>query len=135
MTSIKHNTLAEQFADALNNDGQRWETKAGMQFADLLQYISPWGVSQQRVDNGDITRYVLADGSAIVEGPCCWDIEHSELAFWMACEDPNDEEIQRTTECVEQAGYSVEPAEINSDFQPILSEKQLLFRRNLDAAE
>ncbi len=134
MTSVKHNTLAEQFADALNNDGQRWETEGGMQFRDLIEYISPWGVSQQRVDMGDITRYVLADGSVIVEGANCWDIEHSELAFWMACADPNDEEIQRTTECVEQAGYSAEPAEINYDFQQILGEAQLLLRRNLDAA-
>jgi hypothetical protein len=134
MTSIKPKTLAEQFADALDNNGQMWRTRAGMEFADLLDYVSPAGVHHQRIDEGEMTRHMLADGSAIVECGGCWDIEHSELRFWMATEDPNDEELLRHVYCLEREGYSADPAEINHDFKLELSEHELLFRRILDAA-
>jgi len=132
MLQIAKKSLAEQFVDAMGNDGQRWQAKSGLWFSDVLHYISPWGIYTEQVWN--TTRHVLADGSAIVECSDAWDIEHSEYRFWMACADPNDADALRHERAVEQAGYGIRPSKIDCNFSAPLTEEHLLFRRILEVA-
>lgn len=127
-------TLAQQFANAMGNDGQRFKTPAGVKFADMLERVSPWGVHYQRLDNGDITRYQLADGSAILESRGCWDIEHPEYRFMMDCENPDEDTVRHHAEMLDSAGYDVEPGKIDFNFSGQLTPEELLFLRIFDIA-
>lgn len=127
-------TLARQFADAMGNDGQRFASPTGAGFADMLERISPWGVRHQRMDDGDITRYELADGSAILEACGCWDEEHPDYRFLMACGNPTEDTVANHAEILDRAGYDIAPANIEPNFSRDLTPTQLLFRRIFDVA-
>jgi hypothetical protein len=103
-------------------------------FADMLERISPWGVRHQRIDDGDITRYELADGSAIIESRGCWDVEHLEFRFMMECANPDEDTVRHHAEMLDSAGYDAEPAEIDVNFVSELTPEELLFRRIFDVA-
>jgi hypothetical protein len=134
MLGAGQKTLARQFADAMGNDGQRFASPTGAGFADMLERISPWGVRHQRIDDGDITRYELGDGSAIIESRGCWDVEHSEYRFMMECARPDEETVRHHAEILDNSGYDIEPAAIDINFSRELTPEELLFRRIFDVA-
>ncbi|WP_156116779.1 hypothetical protein [Massilia sp. 9096] len=127
-------TLAQVFSEAMGNDGQCFKTLKGVAFSDMLERVSPWGVRRQYVAEGGIARYELADGSAIIETNGCWDIEHVEHRFWMACGSPDEDVARRHAGVLERAGYCTEPADINRAFSKDLSPEELLFCRIFDVA-
>lgn len=74
-------TIAEQIAQELGNDGTRWRTADDVTFDELMQRHH--GRCQQQ-NNTD--RYVFSDGSAIVAGGACWDLEGKEPFSWRGLE-------------------------------------------------
>lgn len=91
-------TLAEQFASALYDDGQCFETDEGVTFEELIDQMdavvtySSRGYTDgtlQYVDgtccghiHGDPIRYEFSDGSAVVEAGDAWDIEGGTRYSW-----------------------------------------------------
>jgi hypothetical protein len=74
-------TLAEQVADAMGNDGQRFESADGR---DLSEVCEQYGATAEygELRTATLTRYVFADGSAIVATPDAWDLEGGEPFSW-----------------------------------------------------
>ena len=86
-------TIAEQVAEILDNDGSRWASENMITLSELARirgaYVDYATLSYD--DDGrsiatpsedgkipDLVRYGFVDGSAIVAGQACWDIEGSE---------------------------------------------------------
>lgn len=92
------NTLAEQFASALYDDGQCFETDVGVTFEELIDRMGATVTyaSREHTDgviqyadgtryghiHGDPIRYEFSDGSAVVEAGGAWDIEGETRYSW-----------------------------------------------------
>ena len=83
-------TTAEQIAEILDNDGTRWASDSGITLSELARtrgaYVDyatlsydedGYPVASPSEDGKipDLVRYGFVDGSAIVVGQACWDIE------------------------------------------------------------
>lgn len=94
-------TAAEQFAAALGDDGQNFETDNGISFDNLAEQMGATLMYSAReyaddIDNtmtyvdgfesshisGDPIRYAFPDGSAIVLAGEAWDIEGTDRYSW-----------------------------------------------------
>ena len=76
-------TTAEKIAELLGNDGQRWESKNGVEFADLCEQH---GAIKEVNIIRTMWRHEFADGSALVEGEGGWDIEGEWFFSWQSME-------------------------------------------------
>jgi len=103
MTTIQQQ--AEQFAAHFDNDGQRWETRDGISFDDVMTAMNADVEYARRVDGPDDdgrctwevcwrgeheadapVRYVFPDGSVIVGMGGGWDFEGSRPFSWKGTE-------------------------------------------------
>ena len=62
------NTIAEQIANKLKNDGTRWETEEGVGMGDLVDQHS-----HTRDERASFVKLVFRDGSCIVVADGGWD--------------------------------------------------------------
>jgi hypothetical protein len=76
-------TIAEQIAQELDNDGQRWESSKGVSFAVLVYDQLP--VITHHLQN-NVVRYGFSDHSAIVETLHYWFVETKDRNIRTLCE-------------------------------------------------
>ena len=76
-------TTAERVAALLGDDGMRFETEDGREFAELLEAEH---ATEQHDWTRSATRYLFPDGSAIVEQGGAWDIEGPTPFSWAGAE-------------------------------------------------
>jgi hypothetical protein len=94
-------TLAQQFADRMGNDGQRWHTDNAESFAEVAEQMGATVEYSARAPrdseeepqryiaghrsshaSDDPIRYAFSDGSAVVAAGAAWDIEGAEPFSW-----------------------------------------------------
>jgi hypothetical protein len=76
-------TTAERIAKLLGDDGTCWEAEDGRHLDDLCAEAD---ATITHDDERKLTRCLFPDGSAIVAGVGCWDIEGEEPFSWEGAE-------------------------------------------------
>lgn len=90
---INDTSIAQQIADALNNDGQQFKTRPTddsdpLTFRDLVEHHGGASVDwRDGWQTGDVRRYTFGDDSVITVAGDGWDIGFTGCFCWEGCPD------------------------------------------------
>jgi hypothetical protein len=76
---MKHETQAEQAAEIMGGDGQRWETEDGRTLDDVC---TDMGAIEENPPQATGTWYRFPDNSLIVDEDGGWDVACPECGLW-----------------------------------------------------